>query len=144
MMFRFVAALILCGAFFVVAPTVWADEPAIVANDRMCTPFGGGVTYCSTLKLVQHTADQPDGDQSFVYHSEIGEELRDSTGVLFSSSIEEDIHFVTIEDLIQELHYRSQDSAAVPGFQCEFETFHHFANDQVQIDRNSGGCQPTF
>jgi hypothetical protein len=143
-MFRLFAALLFCGSLVIAVPAVSADEPAVVANDRECTPYGGGVTYCSTIKLVQHTADQPDGDQSFIYHSEMGEEMRDSTGILFSASIEEDIHFVTIEGLMQELHFRSRDSAFVPGFRCDFETFYHFANDQVQIDRNSGGCQPTL
>lgn len=133
-------ALLCCGVLLAAAPEARADEPTAVMHDRLCTPIGGGATYCTSIKLVQHTADQPDGDQSFVYHYELTEELTGPTGVLFSSTIADDIHFVTIDQLTQELHMRSYASAVVPGFACEFATFYHYANGQVQIDRNEVNC----
>jgi hypothetical protein len=139
-MFRLFVALLGCGVLLAVAPAVRADEPAAVMHDRLCTPFGGEVTYCTSITLVQHTADQPDGDQSFSYHYELTEEITGPTGVLFSSTIADDIHFVTIAQLIQELHMRSYASADVPGFTCVMATYFHYANGQVQIDRNVISC----
>jgi hypothetical protein len=98
------------------------------------------VAYCTSIKLVQHTADQPDGDQSFVYHFELSEETTGPTGVLFSTTIADDIHFVTMDDLMQELHMRSRYSADVPGFSCRIETFYHYAHGEVQIDRTEYDC----
>jgi hypothetical protein len=139
-MFRLFAALLVCGAFLVTVPTVLADQPAAVQNDRECIPLGLDTSYCTSMKLVQHTATQPDGDQSIVYHADMTEEMTGPTGVLFSSSQSEDIHFVTMDGLLQELHDRSFTSISLPGFTCEFGTFYHYANGQVQIDRIVENC----
>src|SRR5688500_8474315 len=130
-MLRLSMLLLCCGVLLALAPAARAEEPAAVMHDRECTPMGAGVTYCTSIKLVQHTADQPDGDQSFVYHYELKEEMTGPTGVLFASTIAEDIHFVTIDGLMQELHMRSYASADVPGYPCSFATFYHYANGQV-------------
>jgi hypothetical protein len=139
-MFRLFAAVLFCGTFLSAGSTVRADEPAAVQHDRLCVPMGAGMTYCTTMKLVQHTAAQPGGGQSFVYHYELTEEMTGPTGALSSSTISDDIHFVTMEGLMHELHLRSHFSASVPGFTCEFETFYHYANGEVQIDRTEYSC----
>jgi hypothetical protein len=139
-MLRLAMALLGCGALLALAPAARADEPAAVMHDRECTPVGGAATYCTSITLVQHSADQPDGDQSYVYHYELTEELTGPTGVLFASRIADDIHFVTVDGLMQELHMRSYASADVPGFTCRFATVYHYANGQVQIDRNEVAC----
>jgi hypothetical protein len=61
-------------------------------------------------------------------------------GVDESMSTSEDIHLVTVDGLLQELHDRSVVNVVVLDFSCKIETFYHYANGQVQINRVEDTC----
>jgi hypothetical protein len=143
-MFRFFAAVLFCGAFLVADQTVRADEPAtVIHQDRECTDLGLGMTLCTSMNLVEHTADQPDGDQGHISHADSTYELNGPFGATYIAD-SQDFHYVTIEELFQEMHLRSQSSSVFPGLACHFETYFHLVDGQIKVDRNVGECHPTL
>jgi hypothetical protein len=140
-MFRLFAVLLFCGSCVVAAPAVSADGATVIDEDYACD-LDFGITICSSLRVVRHTAVQPDGDESHMAHTDETVDMYGPTGLLLSTSSSEDFHYVTIEGLFQELHLRSKNTLVVPGLSCQTESFFHLANNRIQFDRYEANCDP--
>jgi hypothetical protein len=142
-MFRFFAAVLICGSFLVAAPAVSADGATVIDEDYACdTDFG--ITICSSLRVVRHTAVQADGDESYMAHTDETVDMYGPTGLLLSTSSSEDFHYITIDELFQEMHLRMSNTLVIPmpALSCQTESFFHLANNRIQFDRYEVNCDP--
>jgi hypothetical protein len=145
-MFRLFAVLLFCGAFLVATPTVWADPggATVIDQDYACsTDPDFDFTICTSMRVVRNTAVQPDGDQSHTAHTDYTSNMYGPTGLILSSSESQDFHYLSIEELFQEMHLRTSSSLTIPGvLSCQTESFFHLANEHIQFDRYDVDCEP--
>jgi len=102
-----------------------------------------GYTECFTATGVIQSTTTPSGNTSFTTHmTECFTATEDATGtVVYQECYSSKKHGLDKNGLLHELGRKSSASFTIYGYSCSFTYAVHLANDQVQFERESGGCQ---